>query len=218
MDPLVSCLCPTYNRLEFLPRMLRCFAEQTYENRELVVLDDGEDGTRKLFESVTDPRIKYFYELPKKNHGEKMNRTCELAWGELMIVWDSDDWYAPHRIMSQVMPFGNPTIMLTGTSTLYYYKHGEQLAWQYSSPKGIGWLASIAFRKSIWAQHKFDNIMAGADYNLQKKLPAGAKADLADPNLVVAAVHSSNACRKTLGHEYKPTPWTTIESIVKGNL
>jgi len=214
--PLVSCLCPTYNRLEFLPRMLACFQTQTYENRELIVLDDGNDGTDKLFENNTDPHIKYIHELPKKNHGEKMNRCCELAQGELMIVWDSDDWYSKDRIMHQVMPFGNPAITLTGTGTFYFYEYGVQnpKAWLYTVPKTIGWLMAIAFRKSLWAQHKFDPITAGADYNFIKKTPIEAQYDLNSPDLVVAAIHPNNTCKKQVGRrEYQPVPWEMVQKL-----
>ncbi len=40
--PLVSCVMATGNRTRFIPQALRCFLRQTYPNRELLVIDDGE--------------------------------------------------------------------------------------------------------------------------------------------------------------------------------
>ena len=41
-DPLVSCICLTRNRREWLPKAIDCFEQQTYSQRELVIVWDGE--------------------------------------------------------------------------------------------------------------------------------------------------------------------------------
>jgi glycosyltransferase involved in cell wall biosynthesis len=214
---IVSALMPTYNRREFISRSISCFLEQRYPpdwNVELVVLDDGTDPVKDLL--PPDDRIKYFYEQPKKNHGEKMNRCFELMQGEYGIVWDDDDFYIPTRLARQIAPFlGNPALQVTGTSTLYYYEHGTQRAWRYTCPRGINWLASIAVRKAAWEQCRFDAIAAGADYNFAKRLPAEARHDLNDASLVVASVHSANACQKALGNSYTPVPWAVVGDLLK---
>jgi glycosyltransferase involved in cell wall biosynthesis len=212
MPPLVSALTPTFNRRAFFPRAIQCFLSQDYPNLEWIILDDGADPIGNLL--PTDPRIKYFHEKPKKHHGAKMNRCFELASGEFGIVFDDDDWYPTNRITRQITPLiENPALQLSGTSTLYYYQHGTQQAYRYTTPKGIGWLASIAVRKSAWQNLKFDNLAGGADYNFQKKTPVAARYDLNDPALVVAAIHTANACRKHLSKDYKPEPWETIQKL-----
>jgi glycosyltransferase involved in cell wall biosynthesis len=213
MAPLVSALTPTHNRREFFPRAVRCFLSQDYPNLEWIILDDGPDPIKDLLPD--DPRIKYFHELPKRNHGQKMNRCFELSQGEFGIVFDDDDWYPAHRISRQIQPMiDNPVIHLTGSSTIFYYQHGAQKAWRYSTPARVNWLASIAIRRSTWAATKFEEIAGGADYKFQLKLSQGHKFDLKEPSLVVAAVHPSNACRKALGSDYSPVPY----EIVKGFL
>lgn len=215
----VSALMPTYNRREFIPRAISCFLAQEYPadwSVELVVLDDGSDPVKDLLPD--DPRIKYFRETTPQNHGIKMNRCCELASGEYLIVWDDDDFYIPTRLARQIQPMvNNQQIQITGTRTLYYYKHGEQKAWQYTSPQGIDWLASIAFRKSEWERQRFDMIKAGADYNFTRKVPKEARCDLSLPTLVVASIHGQNACQKHLGSGYVPVPWEKIETLWRMN-
>jgi glycosyltransferase involved in cell wall biosynthesis len=211
----VSALMPTYNRREFVPRSISCFLSQQYPTDwyvELVILDDGTDSIKNLLPD--DSRIKYFYELPKRNHGEKMNRCFELSNGEIGIVWDDDDVYAANRISRQILPFiENPSIQITGSTTLYYYTPDKR-AFQYTSPSTIGWMASIAVRKSYWEGNRFDSILAGADYNILKQIPQESRCDLNDPTLIVASVHPNNACKKSLGREYAPVPWATVAGLL----
>ena len=47
-DELISCILATRNRPQFVEQALRCFEAQTYRNRELIVVDDGELNVRDL--------------------------------------------------------------------------------------------------------------------------------------------------------------------------
>ena len=212
--PLVSAVMPTCNRREFIPRAVRCFLSQDYPNLEWIILEDGGlDSIRDLLPD--DPRIKYTHNPSVKyNHGTKCNICCEQATGEFIIVHDDDDFYPPNRVTRQIMPLiADRTLAVSGTSTLYYYRHGEQRAWRYTSPASVGWLASIAFRKDEWQRQKFDHIVSGADYNFIRKVPEGARHDLHDPSLVVASIHDTNACPKNLGSGYTPILWEVIERL-----
>jgi glycosyltransferase involved in cell wall biosynthesis len=212
---------PTRNRCGFIPRAIRCFQAQQYPADwvvELLILDDSTEPVKPLLPD--DPRIKYTWQSNVYNHGIKLNQCIELASGAFLLVWDDDDVYSTDRLARQIQPMiDRQQVQMTGTSTLYYYRKDMQKAWQYTSPKSIGWLGAIAFRKSVWEQNKFDHIVAGADYNLQRKLPAEAKLDLFDPKLVIASIHDTNACRKNFtSNEYKPVPFETIQQLVGGDL
>jgi glycosyltransferase involved in cell wall biosynthesis len=209
---LVSCLTPTYNRRAFFPRAIKCFLAQDYPDLEWIILDDGQEPIQDLL--PPDPRIKYFHQDARELHGAKMNRCFELSQGEVGIVFDDDDWYPANRISRQVAAFADPAIEITGSSTIYYYEHGAEKVWQYRSPTSIAWMASIAVRKKAWERLRFDNIQAGADYNIQRQVPATAKVDLADPALVVAAIHPANACKKHLSAEYTPVSWDTVKGFL----
>lgn len=214
MNQLVSCLCPTYNRRQFIPKMLRCFETQDYKSRELIILDDGSDPIADLL--PLDSRIQYYYEPPKRNHGQKMNRCCELAKGDLVMVFDDDDWYAPDRISRQIAPFVDPQILLTGTSRLYYYVYGTQQAYRYQNWTPTKWLAAFALRKSVWENQKFEPLHSGADTRMINSLPQGSLKDLNDLGLLVSTIHPTNASSKILPNvSFIEIPWEEIEKLMK---
>ena len=64
----ISVIIPTYNRKEKLPACVDSVLAQTYQNIEVLVVDDAStDGTEELFREISDPRVKYLrYE---ENHG-----------------------------------------------------------------------------------------------------------------------------------------------------
>lgn len=211
MFPLVSCLTPTFNRREFFPRAVKGFLGQTYPNLEWVVVDNG-DAIHDLLPD--DERIKYV-SLPgaKLTHGKLMNLCCEDSRGDCLIVLDDDDIYSSDRIARQIQPMiSNSSIDLTGSSTLYYYSHGSQSGYQYTSP--IGWLASIAFRKSAWEKHNFVPLVSGADWVFQQAISKEARLDLFDPRLVTAAIHPNNACPKNISGDYKPVDWAIVKALL----
>jgi glycosyltransferase involved in cell wall biosynthesis len=212
---------PTYNRREFIPRAIRCFLAQQYPadwNVELVVLDDGTDSIKDLL--PPDPRIKYYYETPKKNHGQKMNRLMELAQGEYAVVWDDDDWYAPDRISKQIQPMlDNPQIQVTGTSQLFYVLHGAKKAFHYVNRTSLVWIGAIAFRRSAWEAHRFNDKPHGADYDFITQIPRDRWYDLADTNLLVATAHPTNAAKKPIpSSSFVEIPWETVQTIAEGEL
>lgn len=99
--PLVTCVCLTTHpkRAAFLPDALRSYRQQTYEPRELLVVNDGEPLTSQ----ADDVRV---INLPRRDTrwriGEKRNVGIRLARGEYLATWDDDDLSFPTRLAEQV--------------------------------------------------------------------------------------------------------------------
>lgn len=201
-----------------MSRCFQCFSQQDYQNIELVVIDDGDDSIKDLL--PPDPRIRYYRELSKRNHGEKMNLCCELAKGDFVIVFDDDDFYAPNRVSKQIQPMLNDSnIDVTGTSRLYYYIWGTQQGFRYQNWTITPWLAAFAMRKSVWDKHKFEPLPCGADTRMMKNIPQERWKDLNDLGLLVATIHPTNASSKNLPNmSFIETPWEEIEKVMKGLL
>lgn len=94
MNPLVSIIVPVYNGEKVIERCLRSLIGQTYENIEIIVLNDGsKDHTMQILNKYAgmDSRICV---IDKLNSGvsDTRNRGLKLAKGEFIQFVDSDDW------------------------------------------------------------------------------------------------------------------------------
>jgi glycosyltransferase involved in cell wall biosynthesis len=210
-QPLVSCLMPTYNRREFIPRAIRNFQAQTYPNLELIVVDDGTDRIADLIPR-DDDRIKYFFSDDRDFHGQKMNLAFEFSRGDFGVVFDDDDCYSPDRVSRQIDPLLGGDKVVSGTSTLYYYQHGTKTAFLFSYPaQEAPWIGSLAIQRDYQQKHPFKDIRAGADFFFLKEIPKQLQHDLHDPSLVVAAIHGDNADpKKPTNRFFSPVEWETL--------
>lgn len=92
--PAVSVIMPAYNRVGFLPASLDSLAAQTFEDFEIILVDDGStDGTEDFLRSRSQ-RIRYFWQenagpAAARNHGLRRAR------GAFVGFLDSDDLWAP---------------------------------------------------------------------------------------------------------------------------
>ena len=96
-DPRVSVIVPTYNRPGFLARALASIRAQTYQDYEIIVINDGGMGVHQLCD-LFGPMIFY------KQHGENRglpaarNAGIRLANGEYIAYLDDDDLWLPDHL------------------------------------------------------------------------------------------------------------------------
>lgn len=97
--PTVSVIIPTYDRAEVLPRAVESVLEQTYEDFELLVVDDGSsDDTEEYLESVDDERLRPIYHETNQGCNAARNTGVEAAAGEYVAFLDSDDEWKPRML------------------------------------------------------------------------------------------------------------------------
>ena len=113
VEPLVSCIMPTRDRRRFVPLAIEYFLRQEYPSRELIVVDDGTDRVDDLMPA--DPRVRYLA-VPRSSIGDKRNIAVRAAAGEYIAHWDDDDWYAPTRLSSQLLPLVSGAADITALS------------------------------------------------------------------------------------------------------
>lgn len=94
---LISVIVPVYNIKEYLERCVDSILAQTWENLEVLLVDDGStDGTENLVDELQkkDPRIRVFH---KKNGGSSSARNLGIreAGGKYLGFVDSDDYIEP---------------------------------------------------------------------------------------------------------------------------
>jgi|GEM_PF-206065 glycosyltransferase involved in cell wall biosynthesis len=109
--PLVTVIIPTYKRgWEYLNISVNSVLEQTYQNLEIIIIDDSPEtyGNRhkikeKMVElSFSDPRVRYL--INEKNMGGSLarNRGIDAATGRYITFLDDDDEYLPEKVEHQV--------------------------------------------------------------------------------------------------------------------
>lgn len=100
MKDLVSVIIPVYNVKVYLERCVRSVMGQTYQQLEIVLVDDGSpDGCREICEKMAkeDARIKVYH---KENGGlsDARNYGVQRSTGQYIAFIDSDDYVAPEYI------------------------------------------------------------------------------------------------------------------------
>ncbi|HEO6208206.1 TPA: glycosyltransferase family 2 protein [Streptococcus agalactiae] len=114
---LISIIVPVYNGEIYIGRCLDSILEQTYQNLEIIIIDDGSsDRTGDICEKylLEDRRIKYFYQ---ENRGQSVARNNGVlrCTGDWIAFLDSDDVYLPYSIevMYNIQKATNADIVLT---------------------------------------------------------------------------------------------------------
>lgn len=105
-SPKVSVIIPTYNRSHVLGRAVRSVLNQTYQDFELIVVDDGSsDATVEVVSGFADPRIRYLRHEENRGAAAARNSGIKAARGEYIAFLDSDDEWFPEKLQKQVEAF-----------------------------------------------------------------------------------------------------------------
>lgn len=102
--PKVSCLMVTANRLHLMKRAIHCYNQQTYSNKEIVIVDDGEQDLSEALSMVPPSELKYIKLEPESGNvlGTLRNISLENATGKYIAQWDDDDWFHPDKLRIQI--------------------------------------------------------------------------------------------------------------------
>lgn len=139
----ISFVIPSYNSAWCLAHAIKSCQEQTYENIEIVVVDDASiDSTPELLAFVTknDPRIKAIRN--EKNLGRSMsrNRGNLAATGDIICVLDADDLAYPRRAELTAAKFKNGVDVVYGSVEVIDaigLKKGESHAVEFDKERGL---------------------------------------------------------------------------------
>lgn len=101
-DPLVSIIMPAFNSENTISQSIESVLNQTYQNWELIVVDDGsEDGTRDLLNRFQDQRI-HIRTQTNQGISAARNKAIEHAQGDFIAFLDADDYWLPVKLEKQV--------------------------------------------------------------------------------------------------------------------
>jgi glycosyltransferase involved in cell wall biosynthesis len=225
MKPFVSVLTPTYNRRKFLPSMIECYKSQTYpqDRMEWIILDDGTDCVKDIFDAVKIPNLRYIRLDEKRLIGAKRNILNAEAKGDIMIAMDDDDYYHPERVSHVVQKFAqNPSIELAGSSEIYMFYTDTKKIYQFGpyGPKHAT-NGTMAYRKSYAKSRLYDETVTHAEERsfLENYIHPMIQLDAFKVMLVIS--HSENTFDKKKFRE-NPSPFVketgmTIKAFIKSS-
>jgi glycosyltransferase involved in cell wall biosynthesis/GR25 family glycosyltransferase involved in LPS biosynthesis len=120
--PPVSCICPTYGRVELLEEAIQSFLQQDYPGqKELIILNDYAEQTLDF----DHPEVRII-NVPKRFNsvGEKYKAAAGLCTHDLIVVWHDDDIYLPHRLSFSVAHF-NPKRGFFKANSAWFWNDGR---------------------------------------------------------------------------------------------
>ncbi len=212
--PLVSCIMPTQNRRAFVRQSLLYFERQDYPNKELIIVDDGDDAVADLVAS--HPLVRYIALPQKKSIGEKRNIACELARGTIIAHWDDDDWYAPHRLSYQVAPLLARQVDVTALETSCFFDLPNWQAWTCSPDLHRRLFVrdvhggTLVYWRNIWGPHtRYPHQSLAEDaFFLQLVCNRGARLQkLPHAHSFAYVRHSGNAWNIAPGSSMQSSGW-----------
>lgn len=109
-NPVVSVIIPTYNRANLIGKAIKSVLEQTYQDFEIIVVDDGStDNTVDIIKGFKKKDERFKYIRYKKNRGcsAARNAGIKVARGKYIAFQDSDDEWFQEKLEKQVEVFKN---------------------------------------------------------------------------------------------------------------
>src|SRR5262249_25255030 len=101
--PKVSVIIITYNRAQYLQRAIRSVLNQTFQDFEIVVVDDAStDETPEVVKAFSDPKIRYFRHPINRQEAGSRNTAIQNARAEYVAFLDDDDLWLPQKLAVQV--------------------------------------------------------------------------------------------------------------------
>jgi glycosyltransferase involved in cell wall biosynthesis len=206
----VSVILPVYNGEAFVREALNSLKEQTYENLQVIIIDDGSiDMTSSICKDWCQDGLNYEYHY-QENMGisAAINRGISLATGQYIARMDADDIALPSRISEQVSflesnkhidivstgykPFSVdavslPTVMHPSDPTLI------SLLLCYCSPVCH---PSVLARRRVFDNHKYSLHSAAEDHELWCRLAIHHKISNIEKELLLYRQHTNSLSRR----------------------
>ena len=122
MKPIVTIIMATYNRAHFIKETLISIQNQTFENWECIIIDDGgTDNTQDVIKSILENDRRFQFVKRNENYQKGLpgcrNFGLDLAKGDYIVFFDDDDIIHPDNLK-----IGVETLNDSGFSFCHYQK------------------------------------------------------------------------------------------------
>ncbi|WP_051786540.1 glycosyltransferase [Endozoicomonas numazuensis] len=179
---LVTVIVPVYNAEETLPTAIESLINQTYQNLEILIIDDcSTDGSLKLAQlfSEQETRVKVIQHHCNQGAYAARNTGLRVARGDYITTHDSDDWSHCQKIELQVKAFRNsPEIKAT---TSHWARCSTDLVfgtWRQESSWVHRNVSSLLFHRTVFETLGYwDRVSINADTEYYYRIASEYGAD-----------------------------------------
>ena len=240
--PLVSVLIPAYNHERFVAQSLDSVIEESYPNKEIVIINDGSrDGTHQVISdwiSKKGGQISVRY-VSRENKGltRTLNDLIELAKGEYIVLLSSDDYLMNDGIISRynclkmnsgkyavfgdciVVDGSGKKLFESGLSSYWharkkYLKDRRFLSYEIIFNWGIPGPVFMAKREVYQIVGPYDESLVVEDWDFYLRLVAKNFLVFLDSAVAAYRIHETNAIRSISAHDFIKNKIITISKNI----
>lgn len=220
MTGLVSIIMPSYNTAPYIAESIQSILDQTYENWELIIVDDcsTDDTDSVVSPYLSDSRIKYLKNERNSGAAVSRNKALREAKGKWIAFLDSDDLWLPNKLQKQISFMEKNGYSFSYTNYEEIDVDGKKNGVRVTGPKKISktgmfnycWpgCLTVMYDKSVVGLIQIADIKKNNDYAMWLKVCRKATCYLLDENLAlyrrgrIGSV-SSHSIRTMIGWHYK---------------
>lgn len=175
----VSVVIPVYNAEVYLPRCVESVVNQTFQNLEIILVNDGStDGCGAICDgyAVKDRRIRVIHKT-NGGPGTARNAGVDAASGELIFFVDSDDYIAPDCVEALYESLEQHNADCAVTALLYVYEKSGETFNKYNKNGRFGAMTKVESINTMLYCDNFNVSVCGKLFDLalfeNLRFPAG---------------------------------------------
>ncbi len=138
--PLISILTPVYNQAPYIEQTIQSVLNQTYQNWEWVILNDGStDATEEIIKGFKDSRIRYSFQehagIAALTH--TFNKALAMCNGGFIATLDGDDYWTSNKLDLQINALKDSESILSYGEAWLINRNGKKISY-INIPKNAG--------------------------------------------------------------------------------
>lgn len=227
MNPFVSVIIPAYNHSKYIENAVTSVLEQSYQNFEIVIINDGStDDTDSVCRAISgrDPRIFYTSQANQGAHNT-INRGICISSGDYVCILNSDDRFYPDKLERcvDVMAESPDTDLISGKIVFVdegdrplesgieidwlerafsFFEKSKLVALSVLNENFIATTSNMFFKKGLWQKNQgFQNLRYchDLDFLIQSFKNGKFYFDRVNPH-VQYRTHSSNTIKEDISN------------------
>jgi alpha-1,3-rhamnosyltransferase len=215
--PIVSIVVPCYNHAKYVKDTIQSIINQSYENIELIIIDDGsKDGSVAMIQemiSACQNRFRRFEFRHRANKGlsKTLNEGIEWAEGKYFSALASDDIYMPNKVEFQVefmednkqygMCYGKVLVFENSIDNTFEYNSSNRQGWVFNELINDGNFIpapSVFILKDVFNKvGRYDETLFMEDWDMWLRIAKEYQIGYVDEYLVYYRRHDSNISKQT---------------------